>query len=169
MLTHNATPTSDTTTMPEPDGWQDPLTELQGPDFWRKTLVSEVARSHRYHRPLTVVVLEIDGLAELRRDWGTGVALRALHDIAQVVRSSSRTSDQCTRIGPTRIGIVLTETDEVAAINFVERVRDAAPASLPRVGEHIQFRFGWASPTPGEVADAVVRRAEARLAHDQGA
>jgi GGDEF domain-containing protein len=80
------------------------------------------------------------------------------------VRRSSRTSDLCTRIGPSRFGVTLTETDEIAAINFVERVREAGPRSMPKGADGLQFSFGWASPKQGESADAVVRRAESRLA-----
>ena len=59
--------------------------------------------------------------------------------------------------------MILTETDEIAAINYVERVREAGPRSMPRGGENLRFSFGWASPKPGEPADAVVRRADSRL------
>ena len=62
-----------------------------------------------------------------------------------------------------RFGVILTETDEIAAINYVERVREAGPRSMPRGGENLRFSFGWASPKPGEPADAVVRRADSRL------
>jgi hypothetical protein len=60
--------------------------------------------------------------------------------------------------------VALTETDEIAAINFVERVREAGPRAMPKGSDGLQFSFGWASPKQGESADAVVRRAESRLA-----
>ena len=59
---------------------------------------------------------------------------------------------------------MLTETDEIAAINFVERVRESAPRSLPHGSENLRFSFGWASPKQGESPDAVVKRADHRLA-----
>jgi diguanylate cyclase (GGDEF)-like protein len=153
--------------MPTPAGWEDPATGLEGPDFWRRTLVSEVARSARYGRPMTVIVLEVEGMQELLQVWGADVARSALRETAQCVRRMARSSDQCTRIGATRFGIVLTETDEIAAINFVERVREAGPRSLPRVADQIRFSFGWASPRPGESAEALVRRAELRVESDR--
>jgi diguanylate cyclase (GGDEF)-like protein len=154
----------DTTGIPEPAGWEDPLTGLEGPDFWRRILVSEVARSARYRRSLTVVIVELDGTDVLRATWGDDVARHAIRDAGQAIRRASRTSDYCTRIGEARYGIVLTETDEIAAINFVERVREAGPRSMPRGTNHLRFSFGWASPKQGESADAVVKRADSRLA-----
>jgi diguanylate cyclase (GGDEF)-like protein len=154
----------DSTGIPEPAGWEDPLTGLEGPDFWQRILVAEVARCARYRRQLTVVIVELEGIPALSDTWGPDVARHAVREAAQCLRRTSRTSDYCTRIGEARYGIVLTETDEIAAINFVERVREAGPRSMPRGGENLRFSFGWASPKQGESADAVVKRADHRLA-----
>jgi diguanylate cyclase (GGDEF)-like protein len=147
----------------EPAGWEDPITGLDGPDLWRRVLVAEVARSARYKRPMTVVAIELQGLDIVSAAWGNEVARHTLREAAQGILRTSRSSDYCARIGPSRIGVVLTETDEIAAINFVERVREHAPKKLPRGAESLQFGFGWASPKAGESAEALVRRAETRL------
>ena len=153
--------------IPDPAGWEDPVTGLLGPDFWHRLLTSEVARSFRYRRPLTVVLLDLEGIDELQLTWGADLARQTIHEAAQCVRHMARNSDQCARIGLTRFGILLTETDEVAAINFVERVREAGPRSLSRIAAQVRFRFGWASPVPGEAAEAVMRRAVSRIATDR--
>lgn len=152
--------------IPDPVGWEDPVTGLLGPDFWHRLLVSEVARSVRYRRPLTIVLLDLEGMDTLRLAWGDALARQTIHETAQCVRQMARSSDQCTRIGLTRFGILLTETDEVAAINFVERVREAGPRTLSRAARQVRFRFGWASPARGETAEAVMERAESRMAAD---
>jgi|1186.fasta_scaffold16495_3 diguanylate cyclase (GGDEF)-like protein len=151
------------TSIPEPEGWEDPLTGLEGPDFWRRVLVAEVARAGRYSRNLTVVVTELEGVLDMTETWGLDVGRHSIREAAQCLRRASRTSDYCTRIGLTRFGVVLTETDEIAAINYVERVRESGPRSMPRGGENLRFSFGWASPKAGEAADALVRRADTRL------
>jgi diguanylate cyclase (GGDEF)-like protein len=149
--------------IPEPIGWEDPLTGLEGPDFWQRVLVAETARSFRYKRELTVVVAELEGVLDMSETWGEDVGRHAIREAAQCLRRMSRTSDYTTRIGPTRFGVILTETDEIAAINYVERVREAGPRSMPRGGENLRFSFGWASLKHGESAEAVVRRADSRL------
>jgi diguanylate cyclase (GGDEF)-like protein len=154
----------DATAIPAPVGWEDPLTGLEGPDFWQRILVSEVARAARYKRPITVVLVELGNLTALTETWGDEVALQAVREAGRCLQRVSRTSDYCCRLDATKFGVVLTETDEIAAINSVERVREAGPRSMPKGFEALEFSFGWASPKSGESADTVVRRAETRLA-----
>ncbi len=153
----------DANDLPEASGPMDPLTGLEGPDFWQRILVAEVARAARYRCALTVVVIELEGVSALGDTWGSPVARRAVREAAQCIRRASRTSDYSCRIGDARFGVVLTETDEIAAINFVERVRESGPGSLPGGADSLRFSFGWASPKQGESADAVVKRAQGRL------
>lgn len=149
--------------IPEPTGWKDQLTGLEGPDAWQRALVAEVARSARYGRPLTIVVLELEGVMEQGEDLGEDVARHSLHQAAQALRRESRTSDMAFRIGVTRFGVILTETDEVPAINYVERVRERMLPHLPMDGSGLRLSFGWASPMSGESADVLVRRADHRM------
>jgi diguanylate cyclase (GGDEF)-like protein len=151
---------------PVPLGWGDSETGLEGPDFWRRLLISEVARSARYGRPLTIVLLDVNGLDDILQTWGRRVTKHTLRETAQVLRRMARTSDYCTRIGATRFGILLTETGEIEAINFIERAREGCTRSLPRGAESVRLAFGWASPRAGEAPDDVVRRAEDRMEPD---
>jgi diguanylate cyclase (GGDEF)-like protein len=149
--------------IPEPEGWDDWLTGLDGPDAWQRTLVTEVARAARYGRPLAIVVLEVEGVMELGDDGDDAAARHALHEAAQALRRESRLSDLAFRIGVSRFGVILPETDEVAAINYVERVRERSLERLPDVGRGLRLSFGWASPAKGESADVLVRRADHRM------
>ncbi len=149
--------------IPEPEGWQDALTGIDGPTFWQRVLVAEVARSLRYRRDLTIVITELDGVDRLATTFGSDAGRRAVREAAQCLRRTSRTSDYAARIGRTRFGIVLTETDEIAAINFVERIREVGPRLLPGTGDGLRFTFGWASPRLGEAPESLVLRAERRL------
>jgi diguanylate cyclase (GGDEF)-like protein len=148
------------TGIPDPVGWSDGLTGIDGPDFWQHLVIAELARSRRYGRPLTVVLLDVDGIGDILRGWGAEMARHTLHETAQCLRRMARTSDHVMRIGPTRFGILLTETDEIAAINFIERVRQAGPLAVPRTADLVRFTFGWASPRAGDTPEAVMRRAE---------
>jgi diguanylate cyclase (GGDEF)-like protein len=146
-----------------PAGWDDPLTGLEGPAFWQRVLIGEVARATKYERDLTVCVVEVEGIDTVIGAYGEAVARRVLRQAAELLRREARASDYCTRIDVCRFGVVLTETDEIAAINFVERVREAAPRTLPEVRGIVRLSFGWASPKKREAPDSVVRRAERRL------
>ena len=153
----------DELTIPEPYGWDDELTGLDGPDLWQRILVAETARADKYQRPFTVVVAELEGVLDISESLGSDVARHTMRVIAQCLRRETRASDYCTRIALTRFGVALTETDEIEAVNFVERVRESVPGSLPGGTEALRLSFGWASPRAGESAGSLVTRAERRL------
>ncbi len=148
-----------------PSGWTDPLTGTDGPRLWDRVVSSEVARVSRYHRPATVVLVDVAGLDDFARAWGTDVAERLLIQLARTMSVESRSSDHIARIDRTRFAILLTETDEIAAINFVERVR-AACESVLRAPELVRIGIGWASPAGSTDLRAAIDVAEARVADE---
>ena len=158
----------DATELPGPVGWDDPLTGLDGPDFWQRILVSEIVRAHRYSRPLTVVVVELLELEKLHATWGGEVVREAVRAAAQCLKRTSRTSDYCCRLGPTRFGVVLTETDEIAAINVVERLRAKADRDVGARLSQGRVCFGWASPKGKTTLLESIGGAEALLAQEAG-
>lgn len=157
-----------TAPVPPPTGWNDPLTGTDGPHYWDRLIISETARVRRYKRPATIVLVEIAGLSRLGALWGADVAERTLISAARTLSQSIRTSDHIARIEPIRFGILLTETAEIAAINFVERARVSCERDLRVASEVVGVAFGWASPPKsGDLADAVAvaqKRLEAELA-----
>ena len=144
----------------QPDGWTDVLTGTDGPRFWDRIVLSEQARVGRYHRPATVAFAEIVGLADLAGQWGWDVSERALAACARRLGREIRASDHIARLEQARFGILLTETTEIAAINFVERARASCERELKAVGNgvpnDVAIGFGWASPPPnGDLSDAI--------------
>ena len=97
---------------------------------------------------------------------GSGPRRRALTSIATVLTSQARTSDHVARIGPHRFAVLLPETDEVAAVNFVERVRPQCDEAVgPGVLDE-RCRFGWADANASRSLDEAAAVAIARLASD---
>lgn len=141
--------------LPPPAGWADVLTGTDGPRYWDRILASEQARLRRYRRPATIALAEIAGLDALARRWGPDVAERLFVKLARALAGEVRSSDHIARIERTRFAIFLTETDEVAAINFIERARAACEAHLGLARNDVRVGIGWASPPPkGGLADA---------------
>jgi diguanylate cyclase (GGDEF)-like protein len=151
-----------------PSGWSDPQTGTDGPRLWDRLMISESARVRRYKRPATVVLVEVVGIAGLARLWGPRVAEHALAAAARILAKEIRTSDHIARVEQLRFGILLTETTEIAAINFVERARAACERDLQVATEAVNVAFGWASPPKsGDLTDAMelaAKRLDAELA-----
>ena len=138
-----------------PTGWSDTITGTDGPRFWDRMISTEGARSRRYGRPITVAFAEFIGLDRLSRQWGPDVGERALVLAARTLGKEIRSSDHIARLEEVRFGILLTETSEIAAINFIERARASCERELA-TAEVVQVAFGWASPAPkGELTEAV--------------
>ncbi|HLO35174.1 MAG TPA: diguanylate cyclase [Candidatus Deferrimicrobium sp.] len=150
--------------IPQPDGWTDVLTGTDGPRLWDRIILSEQARAARYHRPVTVAFAEIVGLDSLASQWGWDVSERALAACARRLGREIRSSDHIARLEQARFGILLTETAEIAAINFVERARASCERELATVGTDVAIGFGWASPPEGGDLSDAVQLALTRLA-----
>lgn len=134
---------------PEPTGWTDPLTGLDGPALWERELAKEEARNRRYRRTATVAVAEIRGFPEVAAEYGDDAALDAFREACRVVGAETRTSDYAARIAATRLAFLLLEADETAAVHFVDRVALAFERAIGP-GRQLTIAFGWASPRPSE-------------------
>ena len=149
---------------PSPAGWSDPLTGTDGPHLWDRVLASEAARVRRYHRPATVALVEIVGMDEFTRVWGAEIAERTFVRVARTLAVEIRSSDHIARVDLMRFAVLLTETDEIAAINFIERAR----AACERQPGELRIAIGWASPTAEEDLLGAFALAEKRLLDELG-
>jgi len=148
---------------PAPDPYIDPLTSLDTLLAWERALAEENARYVRYRRPLSVVVVEIDGLSRLVERFGAEPARRVLPAVGDAMRRYARRTDRVAHVGGGRFLVLLPETDEVAAINYIERVRAACERWLESGAVALHLSIGWASPTPVGEIDTALRAAEERM------
>jgi diguanylate cyclase (GGDEF)-like protein len=151
-----------------PDAWFDATTGIPGPAFWEAALGAESARCARYGRTSTVVLAEVVGFDDVASEWGQELALKAVVDVVAVLRAGCRGSDYVARLSDDRIGMILTETDEVAAINMIERVRDRCDRAMRARTMSGKVAFGWASPRPPLTLRDAVARAEELLRREAG-
>ena len=141
----------------------DPTTGLDLGPSWSRWLSEEEARVQRFHRPATVVLVELSGLDRLADRLGDEAASRLIPPIATTLRKNARATDHLARLGPTRFGAILTETDEIRAINFVERIRSACDVWLEAGAVMLRLSLGWAEISTDRPAEVAVPDAEARL------
>jgi diguanylate cyclase (GGDEF)-like protein len=116
---------------------------------WSETFRHEAHRLARYGCRVTVAVMEIEGLDSVAPTVGQGAADRFIPPLAAVMVQNTRAADVLARIGPRRFVALLPETDEVAAINYVERVRCACDMWMEARGLVGRMAIGWAQPSVG--------------------
>ena len=148
--------------------WYDESAGVLGPAFWEAVLGTESARCARYRRPSTVVLAEVVGFSDQVGQWGRDVAMHGVVDVIAVLRAGCRASDYVARLADDRVGLILTETDEVAAINMIERLRDKCDRALRLRAGGGRVAFGWASPKAPRTLRDSVANAEELLRHEAG-
>jgi diguanylate cyclase (GGDEF)-like protein len=146
-------PTAVMTANVEPSA--DALTGLLTHAAWTRIVDDEEARIRRYRRPATVVMVELQGLDRLVELMGPASVDRIVPAVADTLRRDARASDHVARLGTGRFAILLPETDEILAINYVERVRRAADLWLESGAVALRMAMGWASSAAdGSLSDA---------------
>jgi diguanylate cyclase (GGDEF)-like protein len=150
----------------DPAAWFDRQTGLPGSSFWDAVLFAESSRCARFGRPATVLFVAIGGVEDVIAQWGFEVIDRELLDLAAILRAGCRHSDYVVRMDDTRFGVLLTETDEIGAINVVERLRAKVDREIaPRLTRG-RIAFGWASPRGKQRLLEMVEPAMERLRHE---
>jgi diguanylate cyclase (GGDEF)-like protein len=147
----------------DPEALLDTATGFDTGPAWARWLAEEETRILRFHRPATVVLIELSGLDRLADRLGDDVAERLIPPIATTLRRDARATDRLARLGPTRFAALLVETSEVAAINWIERVRTACDVWLEAGAVTLRLSVGWAEIGPQRAADVAVLDAERRL------
>ena len=145
----------------------DPATGFATRRVWDEVFRREEHRFARYGRPVTLLVAELEGLDALDAMLGEGEADRLILTVAATMRRSARVADFLARTGRTRFVAMLPETDEVAAINYVERVRSACDMWLEASGVAVRLAVGWAQPIAGGCLADAMRLAVDRMNADR--
>ena len=141
----------------------DPATGLESPQAWRRAVEDEVTRLARYHRPATVVLVELDGFDRFSDRLGQAAGDRVVVATARTLRAHARAADRCARFGRGRFAVLLPETDEVMTINFVERVRLECDRWLEAGEVALRLAIGWTMLDAAEGAAPAIQEAERRL------
>ena len=141
----------------------DAVTGFDGPATWAKRLTEENARVQRYGRAATVVLVELAGVDRLAERLGPDAAERLIPPLGTTMRRQARSADSLARLSPTRFAVLLPDTDEVKAINYVERVRSACDVWLEAGAVSLRLSMGWAEINANQSVDPAVQAAEQRL------
>ena len=102
----------------------DPLTGLANRRAFDTLFDEELYRAARTTRPLTLMLVDLDGLKGINDDYGHAAGDRALRWVAEVLKSSRRT-DRCARLGGDEFAALLPETDSSSASHVAQRLCSA--------------------------------------------
>lgn len=101
----------------------DSLTRLFNPRGFSSRLLAETKRSRRYHEPVSLLFLDVDGLKTINDRYGHRAGSEALRQIAHIIKSELRETDTAARWGGDEFTIVAPKTNGADAISLAERIR----------------------------------------------
>jgi diguanylate cyclase (GGDEF)-like protein len=138
----------------------DPLTGLLNRRAFEQLLASELERSRRTDRPLSVLVGDLDGLALVNARSGHPAGDKVLELVARDMQKWKRRIDTAGRIGGEEFALLLPETDERGAFLVAERLRRAAHRTFGEEPLRVSISFGVASyPEHGDRLDVLLSAA----------
>ena len=142
---------------------RDALTGLLDALAFEEVMAQEEAREQRYGHPATIIVFELDGLTKLVDRLGAETGDRIETALGDTIRRLARRADHVARLERGRYAVLLPVTDEVAAINYVERVRRACELWLESGAIAMRLAIGWASTSGDAGLSGAVRLATDRM------
>jgi diguanylate cyclase (GGDEF)-like protein len=140
----------------------DQLTGLYNRRSGEQRLAQEMSRAQRHGRPLTVLLMDLDGLKQVNDKHGHAAGDTLLKGFADRLQRAIRGSDLAVRLGGDEFMALLPEcrAEEVrhvlARIEGLELVCDDEKIRL-------QFSRGWTDYKPGETPQELLNRADQEL------
>jgi diguanylate cyclase (GGDEF)-like protein len=136
----------------------DPLTGLANTRSFQERFRHELARAARYPAPLSLLIIDLDGLKRVNDDHGHAAGNDAIRYVADAIREELREIDLGARLGGDEFGVLAPRTSKQSALALAERLRarvesGIAAASAPG---HTTVSIGVASLSPPALEPATV-------------
>jgi len=144
----------------------DQLTGLYNRRSGELRLGEEISRAVRHGRPLTLLLLDVDGLKQINDRFGHAAGDLMLQGFSQRLQRAIRGSDLAARIGGDEFMVLLPECKLEEVKHVLARVDGL---QLNYEGQSISCRCsrGWTDYRPGESAEQLMKRADAALYADK--
>jgi diguanylate cyclase (GGDEF)-like protein len=146
------------------DDANDDLTDLPTFNYFSRRLTDEFNRSRRMGRQVAVVLIDVNNLTAVNKEYGVHAGDEVLRHVARAVDGTRRYNDIVARLGDDEFGIILLDTGDTGVTAFIERLeerlaREAAGAEV--AGRSVSL---WAGVCSGSaVSSPDTMQAEAVL------
>ena len=101
----------------------DPKTGLYNARYFGAVFAEVLERSRRRHRPLALMMVDLDLLREVNNTYGHLAGDGVIRGVAEVFRAHLRIDDVPARFGGEEFSVLLPETSIDAALEIAERIR----------------------------------------------
>lgn len=146
----------------------DQLTGLYNRRSGEQRLAEEISRAVRHQRPLTVLLIDLDGLKQINDKLGHAAGDLILKTFSERLQKAIRGSDLAVRLGGDEFMALLPEcrAEEVGCV--MARIQ-GLEADYEGTRIPIRFSRGWTDYKPGETSEELLKRADEALYADKRA
>jgi diguanylate cyclase (GGDEF)-like protein len=144
----------------------DELTQLANRRFFMETAELEIQRSHRYGRPLSILIADLDYFKQVNDTYGHISGGTVLETIGRILRTDIRETDMAARLGGEEFCILLPETDLTDAERTAEHIRTTVGSCNIEISGksiHVTLSLGVAQLKNGETLQKLISRADQAL------
>jgi diguanylate cyclase (GGDEF)-like protein/putative nucleotidyltransferase with HDIG domain len=145
------------------DAETDGLTGLVNHRVFQERLRLEVSRALRHERPLSLVMIDIDGFKQFNDTFGHQVGDDVLETVAAHLAEVVRTNDTAARLGGDEFALLLPETSADAAQVVAYRAHDAIRRDTLQPGTNLTTSIGICDLQHARNADELLRFADGAL------
>ncbi len=154
---------------------RDPLTGLFNRHYFNSIIASELSRTDRYERPMSLMMIDIDGFRAVNNEFGHLRGDEVLREIAKMLERSVRAADRVIRYGGDEFLVLMPETDGRGDVSMVaDRLREQI-AGIPKLtgieGHRIDLSIGLYTRAPHEERslEAILEEVDRRMYADKRA
>lgn len=141
----------------------DMLTGLVNRSQFDTMLKSELSRQHRYARPLSLIMLDIDYFKDINDCHGHDVGDQVLVKLASLLESNLRKADCCARWGGEEFMLLAPETSLDQAAQLADKIRRAMKTANFPIEGTVTASFGAVEATAEESVKSVMKRVDDAL------
>jgi diguanylate cyclase (GGDEF)-like protein len=140
----------------------DALTGLYNRRSGEQRLGAEILRAERTGRPLTILLLDLDGLKTMNDKHGHAAGDELIRTFAQCLNKAVRGSDLAVRFGGDEFLVLLPDC-KLEEVRYVVSRLSGHKMEFQGVSMAIAFSAGWANHRSGESSGELLKRADDAL------
>jgi diguanylate cyclase (GGDEF)-like protein len=101
----------------------DTLTDLYNSRTFMKEIKDELKRAKRYKRPVSLIMLSIDGYKDISKQYGALASDTILKTVGTILKGAIRDVDIAARYSAEEFALIFPETNAAGAAVVAERIR----------------------------------------------
>jgi diguanylate cyclase (GGDEF)-like protein len=140
----------------------DQLTGLYNRRSGEQRLAQEISRAQRHGRPLTVLLMDLDGLKQVNDRHGHAAGDTVLKGFADRLQRAIRGSDLAVRLGGDEFMALLPECRSEEVRHVLARL-EGLEFEFDDQKMRLQYSRGWTDYAPGETPQELLKRADGAL------